>query len=119
MAPPLIAVVPPEFVVTEAAVTAALKVEVPVLLTVRAPTAVELPTAPLKVTLPPAAETVNALLPFTVPPNVMPGVVLTVTIMYPFAALLSAIVVSVTDVTEIPATTPFDPLLPPSPRHSP
>ena len=39
MEPPLIAVVPPVFVVTDAAVTAALKVVVPVELTVKAPSA--------------------------------------------------------------------------------
>ena len=55
------AVVPPLLVVTEAAVTAALKVVVPVVLTVKAPSAplVPPPTAPVKVTLPEPAETVS------------------------------------------------------------
>ena len=60
---PLIAVVPPLSVVTEAAVTAALKVVVPELLTVSAPSAplVATPTGPVKVTLPEPAETVSGL----------------------------------------------------------
>ena len=61
--PPFIAVVPPVSVVTEAAVTAALKVVVPVVLTVKAPSAplVPPPTAPVKVTLPDPADTVSGL----------------------------------------------------------
>ena len=57
------AVVPPVLVVTEAAVTAALKVVVPVVLTVKAPRApsVAPPTTPVKVTLPEPEETVNGL----------------------------------------------------------
>ena len=62
--PPLIAVVPPVFVATDAAVNAALKVVVPVELTVKAPSApsVAPPTMPVKVTLPEPEETVNGLL---------------------------------------------------------
>ena len=58
----------------DAAVTAALKVVAPVELTVKAPRVVELPTALVKVTLPEPAVTVRALLPFTVPLKVIPGV---------------------------------------------
>ena len=62
-APPLTAVVPPALVVTDAADTAALKVVVPVVFTVNSPSApsVAPPTAPVKVTLPDPAETVNGL----------------------------------------------------------
>ena len=57
------AVVPPVLVVTEAAVTAALKVVVPVVLTASAPKDpfVAPPTTPVKVTLPEPVETVSAL----------------------------------------------------------
>lgn len=63
MAPPLMAVVPPVLVVTEAAVTAALKVVVPVEFTAKAPRApfAAPPTTPVKVTLPEPEETVSAL----------------------------------------------------------
>jgi len=62
-APPLIAVVPPALVVTEAAVTAALKVVVPVEFRVKAPRApfVAPPTMPVKVMLPEPDETVRGL----------------------------------------------------------
>ena len=57
------ATVPPALVVTEAAVTAALKVVVPVVLTVKAPSAplVAPPTIPVKVTLPEPEVTVSGL----------------------------------------------------------
>ena len=60
---PFSATVPPALVVTDAAVTAALKVVVPVVLTVNAPSApfVAPPTTALKVTLPEPEETVSGL----------------------------------------------------------
>ncbi|CAM3793733.1 hypothetical protein POBR111598_09975 [Polynucleobacter brandtiae] len=63
MAPPLMSVVPPVLVVTEAAVSAALIVPVPVVLIIKAPSAplVAPPTTPVKVTLPEPVETVSAL----------------------------------------------------------
>ena len=62
-AAPLIAVVPPALVVTEAAVTAAPKVVVPVELRVKAPRApfVAPPTMPVKVMLPEPVVTVRGL----------------------------------------------------------
>ena len=58
---PLIWVVPPALVATLAAVTAALNLVVPVLLTVTAPRAVVPPTTSVKVTLPLPVLTVRAL----------------------------------------------------------
>jgi len=91
--PPLIAVVPPVLVVRDAAVTAALKVVVPVVLTVKAPRAVELPTAPttpVKVTLPDPAETVKAF--------ALLALLLTVDV-YPTALLLVDAVTAVVKTT--------------------
>ena len=66
MVAPLMAVLPPAFVVTLAALTAALNVVTPVLFSVSAPSAVLPPTMPVKVIAPLPVLTVSACALFTV-----------------------------------------------------
>ena len=87
MAPPLIAVVPPALVVSEAALTELEKVVVPVEFTVKAPRAWLAPTAPEKVTLPEPAVTVRA--------RVFDGLLLTVDVNATEVLLVVAVTVDV------------------------